>query len=140
MQRWPSPTSIASNGWQINETWLIWKYKARNQVQETLLDLLQRLKFQRKERGKERKTVFFPFLKMALKLFLWDGLKNLLWRSFDRVLPCFVTNLLKTSKQKMIKCAQNHFGEVSMLVQYTYTKFIQSCQMNIFERTWVFNS
>ena len=64
--------------------------------------------------------MFFPFLEMALKLFLWGGLKTLLWLKFDRVLPCFVTNLLKTNKQKMIKCAQNHFGEVSMLVQYIY--------------------
>ena len=64
--------------------------------------------------------MFFPFLEMSLKLFLWRSLKTLLWLKFDRVFPCFVTNLLKTSKQKMIKCAQNHFGEVSMLVQYIY--------------------
>ena len=62
-----------------------------------------------------RKTVFSP-LTMALKLFLWGSLCTLLLLKFDKVLPCFVTNLLKTNKQKMIKCAQNHFGEVSMLV------------------------
>ena len=57
---------------------------------------------------------------MPLKLFLWGGLKILLWLKFDRVFLFFVTNLLKISKQKMIKCAQNHFVEVSMLVQYIY--------------------
>ena len=43
---------------------------------------------------------------IALKLFLWGGLETLLWLKLGRVFPCFVTNLLKTSKQKMIKCAQ----------------------------------
>ena len=117
MQRWESPTSFASNGWKINET--NWKCKARNQVQETPWTCYKWWNFSVKKEVKgERKTVFFPFLEMSLKPFLWGGFKTLLWQKFERVLPCFVTNMPKTSKQKMLKCAQNHFGEVSISAIY----------------------
>ena len=107
-----------TNKWNLNATW----NAKENQVQETLLDLLQWLKFQRKNEGSKDlgKEYFHPLLVMALKPFLYGGLCTLLWLTFGRVSHCFITNLLKYSEQKIIEYVQNHFGEVRMLVKNIY--------------------
>ena len=55
-----------------------------------------------------------------------------IWLSF--ALFCYTP--AKTNRQRMIKCAQNHFGEVSMLVQYIY-KVVKRIMLKKFEWIWV---
>ena len=74
----------------------------------------------KKESKEEEKEYFHPFLVMALKPSLYGILCTLLWMKFGKVSSCFITSLLKASKPKIIEYAQNHIGEVRMLVKNIY--------------------
>ena len=64
MQRWASPTPLHARDGKQEKLQLNLKCKIRNQVQETLLDLLQWMKFQHKEREEKsgKNNVFALFL------------------------------------------------------------------------------